>query len=119
MEQLKHLLQLVNDTEFSGNPKCIERLDNILQDALIVLKTKQACSELLELKSCSWTLHERYYMDTDEALKWTFYHTKHRMVKCLSNLIEIDERKLESELVALGKKPLQNRTITNHDPLTV
>jgi len=88
---------MVDLLEFTENQKCIESLDNILQD-LIVDITKsdyRASGELVDLKGCSWVLHERYHMDGEEQLKWTFHHTKFRILKNglnLLNKVEARER---------------------------
>ncbi len=80
---------MVDLLEFTGNQKCIESLDNILQDIITDLTKGQyrSSGELIDLKGCSWTLHERYHMDGEEELKWTFHHTKFRILKNTLNLL--------------------------------
>jgi hypothetical protein len=51
---------------------------------------------LIELKGCSWVLHERYHMDTYDQLKWTFHHCKHRIAKAGNDLIKRDGLALAS-----------------------
>lgn len=93
MENLGGYLVMIDLLEFSGNQKCIELLDNILQDLIIDLTKSnyKACGELVDLKGCSWVLHERYHMDTEEQLKWTFHHTKFRILKNGLNLLNKQE----------------------------
>lgn len=90
MEGLEKLLLEVEGLEFTGNQKCIEMLDNRLQDIIKELTQTgyKANGELIDLKACSWVLHERYHMDTDDNLKWTFNHTKHRIVKNCGLLVD-------------------------------
>src|SRR4051812_14768458 len=90
MDGLEELFVRVERLEYSGNQKCIEALDNILQDIikLLTLPEYNTFGELIDLKGCSWVLHERYHMDSDENLKWTFHHTKHRIIKNCSALLE-------------------------------
>ncbi|MBA3664044.1 MAG: hypothetical protein H0W61_07540 [Bacteroidetes bacterium] len=80
---LPELIRRVEDVEYSGTQKCIELLDNRLQDLIKLLSDagQKASSEWIGLKDCSWTLHERYHMDSEEELKWTFHHSKHRILK--------------------------------------
>ena len=83
MEAAERLIHEIDKIEFSGNQKCIEILDNRLQDLILYLTSigQKASSEWIGLKDCSWVLHERYYMDSEEELKWTFHHCKHRILK--------------------------------------
>ena len=61
---------MVDLLEFTGNQKCIESLDNILQDIIsdITKGDYRSSGELVDLKGCSWTLHERYHMDGEDQL---------------------------------------------------
>lgn len=95
MEKLGHLLAEIEALPFNAKQSCVERLDNQLQDVLLFLNNMQlkACGELLELKNCSWVLHERYHMDTEEQLKFTFHHTKHRILKSAGALLELNLKK--------------------------
>ena len=84
MQSLEKLTGEIEELKFN-NQKCIELLDNRLQDILQALDEMghKASGELIDLKSCSWVLHERYHMDTEEELKWTFHHTRHRILRNL------------------------------------
>ncbi len=99
MENLGGYLVMVDLLEYSGDNKCIVSLDNILQD-LIMDITKgdyRSSGELIDLKGCSWTLHERYYLTNEDQLKWTFHHTKFRILRSglnLLNKLEARERKI-------------------------
>ena len=87
MENLERFMNEIQLLPYTGKASCIEALDNLLQDILLDIKLQKlpASGEILELKNCSWVLHERYHMDTESDLKFTFHHTKHRMLKsCLS-----------------------------------
>src|SRR5688572_9957585 len=90
MERLAHLLSQVEKVPFTQKWSCIEQLDNVLQDVLFHLEgiNHKASGELIELKSCSWVLHERYHMDNEEQMKWTFHHTKHRMIRSCGCILE-------------------------------
>ncbi len=90
MEGLGRLTQTVNDLEFRADQKCIESLDNLLQDIMLLLTGSgyKASAEIVDLKGCSWVLHERYHMDTEEQLKWTFHHCKHRILKNCNGLLQ-------------------------------
>ena len=98
----------LQDLPFSGNVGCIEALDNLLQDILLFMQQQQtmASGELLELKNCSWVLHERYHMDTAAELKFTFHHTKHRMMKSCMAIVEREEARhlvrSKAQLMATG-----------------
>jgi hypothetical protein len=81
MEGLEKLVSQVEQIPFTQNQKCIETLDNRLQDIIAILSKDKPSGELMDLKLCSWTLHERYHMNDLEQLKWTFNHTKHRILK--------------------------------------
>jgi hypothetical protein len=83
MEAAERIIREIENTEFTANQRCIERLDNHLQDLIKLLSAigQKASSEWLGLKDCTWTLHERYHMDSEEELKWTFHHIKHRVLK--------------------------------------
>lgn len=98
MENLGGYLVMVDLLEFTGDQKCIEALDNILQDIIkdITKSNYRSSGELVDLKGCSWVLHERYHMDGEGQLKWTFHHTKFRILKSglnLLNNLEARERK--------------------------
>ncbi|MBL7901524.1 MAG: hypothetical protein JNK73_05980 [Bacteroidia bacterium] len=90
MEKLVQLLEQIEKVPFTNKWACIERLDNVLQDVLIHLEAMnhKASGEWIELKSCSWVLHERYHMDSEEQMKWTFHHTKHKMIRSCRSLLE-------------------------------
>ena len=90
MERLAHLLYQVEKVPFTQKWACIEQLDNVLQDVLVHLDNidHKASGELIELKSCSWVLHERYHMDNEEQMKWTFHHSKHRIIRSCSCILE-------------------------------
>jgi hypothetical protein len=104
MENLGGYLVLVDLLEFSGDQKCIRSLDNLLQDIIADLTKGEhrASGELVDLKSCSWVLHERYHMDGEEQLKWTFHHTKFRVLKNGLNLL--------NKLQARERKNMKNET---------
>lgn len=89
MKSLEYLLAQVEGVSFNGKPNCIELLDNCLQDVLFHLETMghRASGELIELRGCSWVLHERYHMDTEEQLKWTFHHTKFKIMRSCQSLL--------------------------------
>lgn len=89
-EKLSELRQAVEELPFSGKPDCVMRLGNLLQDVLDTLTAPgyKSSGELIELKNCSWTLHERYFLDTEEQVKWTFYHCRFRILKSLQVLLE-------------------------------
>lgn len=101
MEKLKHFIVQVELIRFTGKWTCIEQLDNALQDVLAYMEANhhKPSGELLELRSCSWVLHERYHMDNEEQMKWTFHHTKHKMLRSCRNLLERIENKLRKEMV--------------------
>jgi len=90
MERLAHLLNQIEKVSFTEKWACVEQLDNALQDVLFYLDAvdHKASGELIELKSCSWVLHERYHMDNEEQMKWTFHHTKHKIVRSCRNILE-------------------------------
>lgn len=90
LEKLLNLRHAVEELPFSGKPDCIMRLGNLLQDVLdtLIIPGYRSSGELIELKNCSWTLHERYYLDTEEQIKWTFYHCRFRILKSLHALLE-------------------------------
>jgi hypothetical protein len=101
MDRLEHLLNQLEKTTFTEKWACVEQLDNALQDVLFYLDAinHKASGELIELKSCSWVLHERYHMDNEEQMKWTFHHTKFKIIRsCRSILEKADNRK---KIVAL------------------
>lgn len=90
MENLENLFEKAESLKFSGDQKCIELLDNLLQD---IMESVTSCNlkmspAIIELKGCSWVLHERYHMDTYDQLKWTFHHCKHRITKAGNDLIK-------------------------------
>lgn len=89
MKRAEQLLEKVESLHFSGDQKCIELLDNILQDLIIIITQSdyRMSGALIELQGCSWVLHERYHMDTYDQLKWTFHHCKYRILKAVSELI--------------------------------
>ncbi len=95
MQKLVQLLEQVEKVPFSEKWICVEQLDNVLQDVLFYLEAidHKASGELIELKSCSWVLHERYHMDNEEQMKWTFHHTKHKMIRSCRSLVEKAENK--------------------------
>ena len=95
MENLDRCIEAIEALPYSGNVRCIEALDNLLQDILVVLARQGhgASGELVELKNCSWVLHERYHMDSEAELKFTFHHTKHRLLKSCIGLRERQERR--------------------------
>ncbi len=95
MERLSHLLVKIEQLRFNTRWSCIEQLDNALNDLLYYLETigHKASGELFELKSCSWVLHERYHMDNEEQMKWTFHHTKHKIIRSCRSLLEKEENK--------------------------
>ena len=107
MENLNNFILDLEALPYSGNVRCIEALDNLLQDILLMLAREKlnASGEILELKNCTWVLHERYHMDTPADLKFTFHHTKHRMLKSCLSLLERYQRKIghsgESNLMAI------------------
>lgn len=88
MESIGEYITLVDALEFTGNRTCFEKLDSVLQDLIFELTREgyRTTGELIDLKGCSWVLHERYYMEDYERLKWTFHHTKYRILK---NSIEL------------------------------
>jgi hypothetical protein len=97
MENLGGYIVMIDLLEYTGAQKCIESLDNILQDIILDLTKSdyRSSGELIDLKGCSWVLHERYHMDDEEQLKWTFHHIKFRILKSglnLLNRIEVRER---------------------------
>lgn len=83
MQELEKIITDIEEINYTGNQKCIELLDNHLQDLLRILNDcgQKASSEWLGLKDCTWALHERYHMDSEEELKFTFHHMKHRILK--------------------------------------
>lgn len=95
MENLGGYIVMVDLLEFSGDQKCIEQLDNILQDMIVDLTKSgyRSSGELFDLKGCSWVLHERYHMDDEAQLKWTFHHTKFRILRNGMNLLNRQEVK--------------------------
>lgn len=108
MERLLQLLDRIENLPFTGKWLCIERLDNALQDLLNYLESigHKASGELIELKSCSWVLHERYHMDNEEQMKWTFHHTKHKIVRsCRSLLEKTENHNKTSRLEGVGIQP--------------
>jgi hypothetical protein len=108
MKNLSHLLLELEAIQFDAKQSCIELLDNQLHsilDYLVLIKAKPS-GDLIELKNCSWVLHERYHMDTEAQLKWTFHHTKFRMVKSCYNLIEAFENKEIENTQALKKQSM-------------
>lgn len=102
MESLEKLLGEVTQLKFCRTQRCIELLDNLLQDVLEAVEQAghRASGELIDLKRCSWVLHERYHMDDEEQLKWTFHHTRHRIVRDLSEIISCGRRKSEKALIS-------------------
>ncbi|MCW3075764.1 MAG: hypothetical protein JWO32_373 [Bacteroidetes bacterium] len=102
MKEVEYLLQQIEGIEFSGNQKCIEKLDNRLQDLIRILTFlgQKASSEWIALKDCSWTLHERYHMDSEENLKWTFHHSKHNILK--NGTLILNARNLKIKKVTSG-----------------
>jgi hypothetical protein len=103
MQSLEKLMGEIEELKFTDNQKCIELLDNRLQDVLLALDEMghKASGELIDLKRCSWVLHERYHMDTEEELKWTFHHTRHRMLrdlKCIKGSMSMKPMPAESAL---------------------
>jgi hypothetical protein len=101
MEVLTKHLVAVDDLRFTGDQRCIESLDNILQDIIEELTRvrHRASGELLELKGCSWVLHERYHMDSVDDLKWTFNHTKFRILKNTITLINYFQARERNEMI--------------------
>ncbi len=100
MERLYHLIQKIEKIHFTEKWVCVEQLDNALQDILYYLESvnHKASGELIELKSCSWVLHERYHMDDEGQMKWTFHHTKHKMIRSCRSLLErIDNKRKDSD----------------------
>jgi hypothetical protein len=89
MEELERIIAEIEKTPYTADQKCVELLDNHLQDIIKLLSAHhlKASSEWLGLKDCTWTLHERYHMDSEEQLKWTFHHTKHRILKNSESLL--------------------------------
>lgn len=98
MERLRSLIDQIDQINFSGKQKCIESLDNRLQDVLLFLQQINIVmsGEYIDLKLCSWVLHERYHMDNDEDLKWTFHHTKHRILKNCNEILQVANSKRKS-----------------------
>lgn len=96
MINLEQYLVAVDNYEFSGDKKCIELLDNLLQNFIAALHKSnlRSTGEYIDLKGCSWVLHERYYMEDDLKLQWTFYHTKYRIMK---NCIELIKKEMARE----------------------
>jgi hypothetical protein len=95
-------LVAADELEYTGNHKCLELLDNILQDIIVEITQGdyRSSGELIEMKNCSWTLHERYYSENPEKLKWTFYHSKFRILRSGIELMmkqQARERKNMSE----------------------
>lgn len=89
MEEVVEFLVAVDALEYDGKQSCVEALDALLQD-LIKQLTKdgyRTSGDLLELKNCSWVLHERYFVDDEHKFKWTFYHTKYRIIRSCINII--------------------------------
>ena len=109
MERLEFLLGKVEEVTFSPKPICIEQLHNRLQDILFYLEARQypPSGEIIGLRSCAWILYERYYMDNEEQLLWTFHHTKHKIIRFCNGLLERsslrndlrEEKKKEEELL--------------------
>jgi hypothetical protein len=110
MNRLVQLLEQVEKVPFTEKWPCIEQLDNVLQDVLYYLETihHKASGELIELKSCSWVLHERYHMDNEEQMKWTFHHTKHKVVRSCRSLLEreVTAREIYKQTENLTKAPM-------------
>ena len=90
MERLKGLVKLIEEIRLTRTSECLKQLDSRLQDILLVLEEceHRTSGELIDLKNCSWTIHERYYLDEAEDLKWTFHHTKHRILRNCLHLLE-------------------------------
>lgn len=113
MEKLVQLLEQVEKVPYTNKWACIEQLDNVLQDMLLYLEAihHKACGEWIELKSCSWVLHERYHMDNEEQMKWTFHHTKHKMIRSCRSLLEKMENKKRRVAVDLVEEGLADQLI--------
>lgn len=90
MESLEILTKNLEEVLFTAKPGCIEALHNRLQDIIFHLEAREPVisGELIGLRSCAWVLHERYYMDTEDQLLWTFHHTKHKILRSCNNLME-------------------------------
>lgn len=89
MDTLEKLSAEIENLRFTKDQKCIELLDNRLQDVMQRLEEQghKASGELIDLKQCSWVLHERYHMDDEEELKWTFHHIRHRILRNIRNIL--------------------------------
>ena len=82
-------LVAVDNTEYTGKSDCFMSLDNILQDLIKNLTHEgyRTSGDLLELKNCSWVLHERYFEEDEQKFKWIFYNTKYRILRSCINII--------------------------------
>lgn len=89
MRSLEDLLDATEKIEFTRSQQCLEILDNHLQDIISQVQKlwNRPSGELLELKGCSWVIHERYHMDTEDQMKWTFNHCKYRIIKSTKQLL--------------------------------
>lgn len=96
MDRLVQLRAALEAVSFEPKPRCIEHLHNRLQDLLFYLEAREpkVSGELIALRSCSWVLHERYYMDTEEQLHWTFHHCKHKILRQIEQLMEREQLRL-------------------------
>lgn len=104
LEEFKAALEAV---PFEPKPRCIEHLHNRLQNLLFYLEAREprVSGELIALKACAWVMHERYYMDNEEQLLWTFHHCKHKILRQLEQLLEREQLRLA---LRSGKTPDNN-----------
>ncbi|HQQ95578.1 MAG TPA: hypothetical protein PLQ93_13570 [Bacteroidia bacterium] len=118
MEKLKILLQHIEEVKFTGKILCVELLSNRLQDVLYYLEAidHKASGELIELKGCAWTLHERFHMDNEDQLMWTFHHTRHKIIRSCMSLIESKRlhkhRNLHAGAAPEGDKPARSQELS-------
>lgn len=93
MERLEELKAALEAVPFEPKPRCIENLHNRLQDLLFYLEAREprVSGELIALRACAWVLHERYYMDSEEQLLWTFHHCKHKILRQAEQLMEREQ----------------------------
>lgn len=73
MEDVVEFLVAVDALEYDGKQTCVERMDALVQELIKRLTPDgyQTSGDLLELKNCSWVLHERYFVDDEQKFKWT------------------------------------------------
>ena len=93
--QIENWIREVDAIEYNGRPDCIMRMGILVEDILreLTQQNTKMSGDLLELKNCCWTLHERFFLDTEEQLRWTFYHGRFRIKRSLNALFETQKRR--------------------------